>query len=479
MSILRDVKETVLDGQLGFSGSSGYGVSIRIGVSPISSDKLITISGDMTADTIKERLGLSPLADSVMDSVQFGAARVYCLPVAASMAGTVGEGTKEAKGGGTVTAAGSPNNAFAVVVKITAQGTLNTAAFAYSIDGGNTYSDEITVPVAGKYEFPGTGVTVTFAAASDSPETSFQVGDLWSFSTTAPTLSKGDVLAAARKVKDFPEEFEWLHVVGDSDLDMWTAMGKLRDELAADYHKPLFVLLEAAYPEDEDDLTEWARELAKARGQVRNTDVQVCTSWGRLVRLDGSTQIVNLAGVASGLYARAGVAESIGKTRPEAGFGIKKSKLKELLPAAMDDTIIKALDEAGFLTFRGYSGLEDFYVYHTKMLSPETSDFRYAEDIRVKNKVIREVRKEALLLLNDDIDMSDFDGEMQARAKFLAVPLDKMIAAKEISRAEVTIPEGQEETFLETELLRVRILYLSRGYIREIEIEVGRTNVSE
>lgn len=28
-------------------------------------------------------------------------------------------------------------------------------------------------------------------------------------------------------------------------------------------------------------------------------------------------------------------------------------------------------------------------------------------------------------------------------------------------------------------LLRVRILYLSRGYIREIEIEVGRTNVSD
>lgn len=80
--------------------------------------------------------------------------------------------------------------------------------------------------------------------------------------------------------------------------------------------------------------------------------------------------------------------------------------------------------------------------------------------------------------MNDDIDMEDFDGEMKARAKFLTVPLDKMISAKEISKAEVTIPEGQKETFLETELLRVRILYLSRGYIREIEIEVGRTNVS-
>ena len=104
---------------------------------------------------------------------------------------------------------------------------------------------------------------------------------------------------------------------------------------------------------------------------------------------------------------------------------------------------------------------------------------QYAEDIRVKNKVIREVRKEALLLLNDDIDMTDFDGETQARAKFLTAPLDRMVAAKEISRAEVTIPDGQAETFLETGLLRVRILYLSRGYIREIEIEVGRTNVSE
>ena len=479
MAILRDVRETVLDGQLGFSGSTGDGISVRIGASPIVSDKLIIITGDMNADKIKERLGKSPLADSVMDSVQFGAARVYCLPVAASTPGQVGEVKKEAKGGGTLTADGKPYNAFAVVVKITAQGTLNTAAFAYSIDGGNTYSDEITVPVAGKYELPGTGLTVTFTAALEEADESFQVGDVWSFSTTAPTMTKGDALAAARKIKDFPEEFEWLHVVGGSDLDMWTAMGELRDELAVDYHKPLFVLMEAAYPGDEEDLTDWALGLEKARSKVSNTDIQVCTAWGRLVRLDGSTQIVNLAGVASGLYAKAGVAESIGKTRPEAGFGIKKSKLEDLLPAAMDDSVIKILDEAGFLTFRGYSGLDDFFVYHTKVLSPEKSDYRYAEDIRVKNKVIREVRKEALLLLNDDIDMTDFEGEMQSRAKFMATPLDKMIVAKEISRAEVTIPEGQEETFLETELLRVRILYLSRGYIREIEIEVGRTNVSE
>lgn len=73
------------------------GISVRIGPSPVVNDKLVIITGDMTADTIKERLGRSPLADSVMDSVQFGAARVYCLPVAASTAGTVGEVEKEGK----------------------------------------------------------------------------------------------------------------------------------------------------------------------------------------------------------------------------------------------------------------------------------------------------------------------------------------------------------------------------------------------
>ena len=33
---------------------------------------------------IRDRLGLSPLADSVMDSVENGASRIYCFPVKAT-----------------------------------------------------------------------------------------------------------------------------------------------------------------------------------------------------------------------------------------------------------------------------------------------------------------------------------------------------------------------------------------------------------
>ena len=89
-------------------------------------------------------------------------------------------------------------------------------------------------------------------------------------------------------------------------------------------------------------------------------------------------------------------------------------------------------------------------------MSPDGSDFRYMEDVRVKNKIIRETRKEALLLKNDDIDLEDIQGELETRAKFISAPLDRMVDDEEISSYETTVVEGQEETFLEDETMRIK-----------------------
>ena len=112
------------------------------------------------------------------------------------------------------------------------------------------------------------------------------------------------------------------------------------------------------------------------------------------------------------------------------------------------------------------------------MMSPDGSDYRYTEDVRVKNKIIREVRKEGLLLLNDDIDLEDVQGELETRAKFMFTPLQRMIDDKEISSAQIIVPEGQEKTILEDETMRVKIRYVSRGYIREIDVDIGRSQPS-
>ena len=239
--------------------------------------------------------------------------------------------------------------------------------------------------------------------------------------------------------------------------------------------------MEAAYPADEadGDLSDWALQMEADRKRIKNSDIQVCAAWGRLVRLDGTTQIVNLAGLASGRYAMTKVSVSIGKTKDEDALGFPKTKLLELVPIGYDSTVIELLDVAGYMTFREYDGLDDIFVYHTKMMCKDGSDFRYAEDVRVKNKIIRETRKEGLLLLNDDIDLEDVQGELETRAKFMFVPLQRMIDAKEISSAEITVPEGQAETILEDETMRVKIRYVSRGYIREVEVDLGRAQPSE
>ena len=476
--MLRDVNHRVSDGLLGFPTTRGDGLSIKIGASPVEAETPIIITGDMDAAGIKARLGLSPLADAVMDSVQAGANRLFCIPVAASTPGMVGSIEAEKEGGGSLTVTGKPSNAFPVIVTITAQGVVNSAAFTVSIDGGYTVSDEITVPVAGTHELSGTGLTLHFAEESGNAQNSFLVGDTYSFQTTAPAMTNNDVLAATQKLRSFNQPCEFVHIVGGSTSTLWQTVAAIQLELQDTYKKPMFFMMEAVMPESDADMMDWAFQMEDDRRSVRNTDIQVVAAWGRLVKLDGTTQIVNLAGVAAGLYAKAPVQVSIGKTRPEAGFGIPKTRLLELLPRTMDNTIIRLIDEADYLTFRDYDGLESFYVYHTQMMSPDGSDYRYAEDVRVKNKIIRETRKEAILLLQDDIDMENVQGELEARAKFLLTPLTGMMSRSEISSATIIVPEGQGATFLQTETMVIRVRYLSRGYIREIEIDLGRSQPS-
>lgn len=471
---LRDVKHQVTDGLLGLRRESGDGVHIKVGVSSVVSGGAVAVTSAMDAAQIKAKLGLSPLADAAMDAVQAGAGQVWCIGVTASTKGGIGEVAHEGSGTGTVSVAGAPTNAFDVIVEITGSGGLNTAGFAVSIDGGYSYSDEITVPLTGEYEIDGTGLTLTFAA---DEEAAFLVEDVYRFKTTAPVATNGEILTAMEQIKQMRQEFEFIHIVGGTGVELWAAVSAFQQQLESVYKKPAFVLMEAQMPED-DDLESWTAQMEADRRKISNCNIQVCAAWGRLLRLDGTTQTVNLAGAASGRYGKSAVQKSIGQTRTEAGMGFGLDILSELLPAGYDSEIIDRLDQAGYLTFREYDGLDYIYVYHANMMAPSGSDYRYAEDVRVRNKLIREIRKEALMLLNDDIDLTELQKELEIRAKFVSAALDRMVAAQEISDYETAVTEDCAETFPEDETLRLKIRYLSRGYIREILVDLGRASLA-
>lgn len=54
---------------------------------------------------------------------------------------------------------GKPNNAYDIVIKVTDDGENNEAGYAYSLDGGNTFSEEMTVPLNGEAVLTNTGLT--------------------------------------------------------------------------------------------------------------------------------------------------------------------------------------------------------------------------------------------------------------------------------------------------------------------------------
>ena len=440
----------------------------------MTADSPIVITGDMDAAKIKTRLGLSPLADAAMLSVENGSNRILCIPVTPSTAGTIGTITKTGTGTGNLTASGAPYNAYDVIVSVTGQGTLNTALFQYSINGGYSYSDELTVPLTGAYEIPSTGITVQFAAGTgeDAATDSFKVGDVYKLSTTAPAMTNVNVIAAIAQLRNLSETFEFVHIVGESSADLWAAVAAEQLTLYSTYHKPVFFMLEAYSKLSEESLEAYTDRLISDKRNLKNYDVQVVAARSLYVKMDGTTREINNAGIVAGLYAKAKVQQSIGETKT---FSISSAKMLALRPVGIED-YIETLDNAKYLTFRQYDGLDGYYVYNARMMSPDGSDYRYAEDVRIKNKIIRKTRAEALLQLQSDVDLEDVQGDLEAKAQFIQSPLDDMVRAKEISAATLTVPENQD--ILATEKMDVIVRFVSRGILREIGIDVGRSKAS-
>jgi len=92
----------------------------------------------------------------------------------------------QAYGTGSLAATGTPAGAYDVIIEFSTPGGLGEAGFYYSLDGGISWpGDEITVPDDGVWEFPATGLTLTFLEGNP-PQNSFLEGDIYRFTTILP-----------------------------------------------------------------------------------------------------------------------------------------------------------------------------------------------------------------------------------------------------------------------------------------------------
>lgn len=460
--LLPDVWFDIQDGALGILPPPTDGVSAKIGVAtagPVNQIVAVT-----NLKQVQDTFGSGPLAEALATHLALSGAPVYAIRTNASVAGTVGSVTKTGTGTGNMTAAGSPLDAYDVRVEITRDGTnlaANTAAFRYTLDGGDNWSPEIALPVSGTYAIPGTGLTLTFTNGASG--TSFAKGDLYAFTCTAPAYTLSDLNTSLDALLGDPREWGWVHVVGAATPTIAAGVAT-RMQQAETTYRFAFALLEAADDTDANLLSTWA-SFADKRVAVAGGYCELASP------LTGRVQKRSVAWLASGRLAAIPVHEHLGRvlTGPVAG----------VVSLYRDEFKSPGLDEQFFTTMRTIIGRTGFHFTRGRIKAPEGSDFQYIENRRVMDRACRIARNAALRYLNDSVrvDAAGNIYEPDARAIEAFVEgqlIAGLIAPGHASAVQVSLKRDSNVLSTRSTTLTVRVRPL--GYLEYLEVDIGFSN---
>lgn len=252
---------------------------------------------------------------------------------------------------------------------------------------------------------------------------------------------------------------------------LWASLCTLANDFLTKYKRPLYFVCEARGKTAGETLEEYANAMLEERKGINNMYMQVVCSNSRYQRMDGRVQDINNAGIVTGLYGQAKESQSIGEVK---SFPISEAKMLKLLPEGIED-YIKTLDDAKYVTIRKYISKEDFYVTSANMMSPEGSDYAYAEDVRVSNRLVKAVRAAALDELQVEIDPGDIETSIANIQEQLATPVEDAVRDKIISSGTVAI-DTENLNILVDESLDVRITYVPMGHVREMNLTFAVEN---
>lgn len=176
---------------------------------------------------------------------------------------------------GAMTVSGTPNDAYDVTIRLVAAGALGSATFQVSLGKAGTIplydSNVYLIPVGGSVAIPGTGLTLTFTGIFDSD-------DLFSFATTAPTSTLGDVSSALTYFLARPEQASLIAVAGQiplNQLPAWVAAMQILGNQLEAAKKYCRILLEYEGPGVGQSNATWATQVAGILAPLSATRVSV------------------------------------------------------------------------------------------------------------------------------------------------------------------------------------------------------------
>jgi len=463
--MLPGIKNDILDGAMGAQGAQADGRFAAIGVAEKHGGEILTFTD---ADQVEKAIGDGPLRDLLVSALSISKTAVSVIALEGTLPGTKSAVTPGAENSGTgsVTVSGNPRNEYDISVSIEDAGGLNEATFRITVD--SLPGKKITVPDGlGKYEIPGTGLTLQF----DPGLSGFAEGDAFSFSTTAPSATNGEVLAAIDKILEAKLSIEFIAIAGVSASPLWAALAT-KAIGAAEIYQYLFFVAQSRYLNSGETLDAWANALCGIeRGSVGSTRLQVCAGWIEEADANGQLDVRGLIGTYCGTLAARKVQDG-----PDAVKFGGIAAATALMPEGINDGHIENLKNAGYVTARKYVGRKGIYITSGQMMSEEGSDYDLVERRRVMDKACRNLYVAQLPAVNDTVTVGK-DGSPEGIEMFVAksqAPLEIMKTNREISDGYVIIPPGQN--ILADKKLRTKVRIVPLGKMSYIENEIAYMN---
>jgi hypothetical protein len=452
-----DVFEYIVDGTSGINPDDVAGSCIVAGVcslGTVGKGYLLGKSSDLDGT-----LGAGPLVDRLRDIFSSGGQDtvLIAVPVTSATAGTIGDVTHTGTGA-EVTVAGTVKAAGDVILEIVQGGGRNEGTYILTVDGGDNWDAEKTIPTDGVVSVGTTGVTITVPDVGDMVE-----GDTYSFTVTAPSPSISGVMTAIEQPLSL-YDVEFVYVVGPSDSTDWAAMGAKADELWG-AHRPVFFIGETRLPDSGEDLDTWTAAMVSEASGYAHRFVSICAAFGEVSDSGGKRLTRNWAGLMAGRIMSIPVMRAIGRVRDG---GISQGSL----PDDFTESMQQMLSKAGFVTAKHYAGLDSPYWGDANTLADSTSDYQYIEVLRTVFKAVRKARIAALNSIHDEAGDPLAEGGatgLRYLKANISSALNSMKAAvpKELADFIINIPDGQD---IVNNGVAVEMQLIGIPIIRQIEL---------
>lgn len=376
------------------------------------------------------------------------------------------------------TTSGTVNATKTVLIVVTKEGACGTAEYKRSIDGGKTYETPLVFPASGDTISLTAGVTATFTDYT-TPADTFDVGDTFTFTLTAPTPSTSSVLTAIDSLKQEYRAY-FIHVMYETDLALAVSLSTVADDFADTYHNPMRIITEALSKEDAETVSEYYARLMTEyesffsdrvmivawEGYYISGGVEVAGGYEAIESLGTTGEWRNAATFLAARAAASSVNEStawVSKNRSRTF-----SKIRYWSEGYQD--YYDAMDDMRLVVGKVYDNYPGVFIASDKIKSHPDSDFIELPEGRRADKMHRIVRSTTLPYLHADAETESSSGGIDAveAAVNAAVSKEMMTAgSKEISSAKVTLdPDG---TYVQDQILIAKMQMGIKGRTQSIE----------